>query len=344
MNGRLRRGIVLVAALVGISMPVVSDADGVAEFYSKNNLVVIVPFNAGGGIDIYARLLSRHLGRHIPGGPTVIVQNRPGAGGISGLNYLTNVAPKDGTIIATMTPPNAVAPLMGSSAAKFDPLAFEWIGNIARDSASCTVSQHSKIKTFSDLFDRDAAFGATGYDAITAHHVLVLRNILGAKLKVVVGYPGTRDIWLAMERGEVDGVCAIWSSLATGPLVQDFKEGKMRPIVQLGSKKDPAFGDAPLIYDLAKTDEERAIFKFIFGQTEATRPFTAASGVPPARLAALRTAFMATMKDPAFLQEAKQLALIIDPMDAEETSAIFRGVLSTPKDIVERAVGALKRP
>ena len=110
------------------------------------------------------------------------------------MNYLTNVAPKDGTFIATMTPPNAVAPLMGSTAAKFDPLAFEWIGNIARDSASCTVSQHSKIKTFSDLLKHEAAFGATGYDAITAHHGLVLRNIFGAKLRLVVGYPGTRDI------------------------------------------------------------------------------------------------------------------------------------------------------
>ena len=343
MNTRLRRASILLVAFVAVSLPAASKANDVAEFYRKNNLVIIVPFNSGGGIDIYARLLSRHFGRHIPGEPTVIVQNRPGAGGISGLNYLTNVAPKDGTFIATMTPPNAVAPLMGSTAAKFDPLGLEWIGNIARDSASCTVSQHSKIKTFSDLFEREAAFGATGYDAITAHHVLILRNILGAKLRLVVGYPGTRDIWLAMERGEVDGVCAIWSSLATGPLVQEFKEGKMRPIVQLGSQKHLVFGGAPLIYDLARTDEERAIFKFIFGQTEATRPFTAASGVPANRLAALRAGFMATMKDPAFLQEAKQMALIIDPTDAEETSAIFRAVLSTPKDIVERAVASLKR-
>jgi hypothetical protein len=167
--------------------------------------------------------------------------------------------------------------------------------------------------------------------------------VLGAKLKLVAGYPGTRDIWLAMERGEVDGACAIWSSLATGPLAQEFKEGKMRPIVQLGSTKEPVFGDAPLIYDLAKNDEDRAVFKFIFGQTEATRPFTAAQGVPAARLAALRKAFMATMKDPAFLQEAKQLVLIVDPMNAEETSAIFRAILSTPKDIVQRAMAAVKR-
>jgi tripartite-type tricarboxylate transporter receptor subunit TctC len=332
-----------IAASVAIGMSATAAANEISEFYSKNDLVVIVPFNAGGGIDIYARLLARHLGKHVPGNPTVVVQNRPGAGGISGLNYLTNVAPKDGTFIATMTPPNAVAPLMGSSAAKFDPLALEWIGNIARDSASCVVSQHSHIKTFADLFSREAAFGATGYDAITAHHVLVLRNVLGAKLKLVAGYPGTRDIWLAMERGEVDGACAIWSSLATGPLAQEFKEGKMRPIVQLGSTKEPVFGDAPLIYDLAKNDEDRAVFKFIFGQTEATRPFTAAQGVPAARLAALRKAFMATMKDPAFLQEAKQLVLIVDPMNAEETSAIFRAILSTPKDIVQRAMAAVKR-
>jgi tripartite-type tricarboxylate transporter receptor subunit TctC len=128
-----------IAASVAIGMSATAAANEISEFYSKNDLVVIVPFNAGGGIDIYARLLARHLGKHVPGNPTVVVQNRPGAGGISGLNYLTNVAPKDGTFIATMTPPNAVAPLMGSSAAKFDPLALEWIGNIARDSASCVV-------------------------------------------------------------------------------------------------------------------------------------------------------------------------------------------------------------
>jgi tripartite-type tricarboxylate transporter receptor subunit TctC len=333
----------LIAASVAIGISATAAANEISEFYSKNNLTMIVPFSAGGGIDIYARLLSRHLGRHVPGEPAVVVQNRPGAGGISGLNYLTNVAPKDGTVIATMTPPNAVAPLMGSSAAKFDPLGFEWIGNIARDSPSCTVSQHSKIKRFEDLFSREASFGATGYDATTAQHALVLRNVLGAKVKVVVGYPGTRDIWLAMERDEVDGACVIWSSLATGPLAQQFEEGKMRPIVQFGSTKVPVFGDAPLIYELAKNDEDRAIFRFIFGQTEATRPFTAAHGVPAARLAALREAFMATMNDPAFLQEAKQLALIVDPMNAEETSSVFRAILSTPKQIIERAMAAMKR-
>jgi len=340
-HGSLRTMALLAA--ISLAAPISAHADAVADFYKGKNITILIGNAPGGGVDLNARLLARHFGTHVPGKPNVLPQNMVGGGGIKAVSYLYNAAPKDGTYIAIMLPSNALEPLMGNALAKYDTFKFQWIGNMARDAGSCVFSAQSPVKSFDDLFKREVTIGATGPSATTAQHAYALRNVLGAKIKVILGYTGTAPIRLAMEKGEVDGMCSFWASLAIGPQAQDVKAGKLRPIVQMGAKKEPAFGNAAWVFDYAKKPEDRTVLEFIFGQTEVTRPFAAPPGVPADRVEAMRAAFMATMKDPAFLADAKKAKLLVDPMDAKETEAAFRRMLSAPKDVVARAEKAIRK-
>jgi tripartite-type tricarboxylate transporter receptor subunit TctC len=335
----------LAALLAALSLiaPVSGHADAVDGFYKGRNLTILIGNAPGGGVDLNARLLARHFGKHIPGNPNLLPQNMVGGGGIKAVSYLYNAAPKDGSYIAIMLPSNALEPLMGNQQAKYDTFKFQWLGNMARDAGSCVFSAQSPVKSFDDLFKREVTIGATGPSATTAQHAFALRNVLGAKIKVILGYTGTAPIRLAMEKGEVDGMCSFWASLAIGPQAQDVKAGKLRPIVQMGAKKEPAFGNAAWVFDYPKKPADRAVLEFIYGQTEVTRPFAAPPGVPADRIEAMRTAFMATMKDPEFLADAKKAKLLVDPMDGKETEAAFRRMLSAPKDVVARATKAIRK-
>ena len=265
----LRRlvGLVALPALLA-AVTSQAKADSVADFYKGKNLNILIGNAPGGGVDLNARLLARHFGKHLPGNPNVLPQNMVGGGGIKAVAYLYNAAPKDGTYIAIMLPSNALEPLMGNAQAKYDTFKFQWIGNMARDAASCVFSEKSPVKSFDDLFKQEVTIGATGPSATTAQHAYALRNVLGAKIKVILGYTGTAPIRLAMEKGEVDGMCSFWASLAIGPQAQDVKAGKLRPIVQMGAKKEAAFGNAGWVFDYVKNPEDRTVLEFIYGQTE----------------------------------------------------------------------------
>jgi len=272
------------------------------------------------------------------------VQNMPGGGGFKSTNYLYNAAPQDGTYITVMLPSNAVEPLMGNPGAKWDTFKLQWLGNLTQDYVSCIASAKSGIKSITEASSRQIIFGATGPSALTAQQPYVFRNLLGYKAKVITGYKGTKAIWLAMEKGEVDATCAFWASLAMGPQKQNLDSGAFVPIVQMGNKKHPVYGGAPSIYDLAKNESDRQVMRFIFGLTQITRPFAAPPRVPKVRVAALRKAFWDTANSAGLKADAKKLKLIVDPMDAAATEKAFRDVLSVPKEVIDRAKVLIRRP
>jgi len=335
-------GATALACAFSVSAP--ASADPIADFYSKKRVTILVGFGVGGGVDTFARLLARHFGDALPGKPNVVVQNMPGGGGFKSTNYLYNAAPQDGSYITLMLPSNAVEPLMGNPGAKWDTFKLHWLGNLTQDYVSCIASGKSGIKSIEEAGKREIVFGATGPSALTAQQPYVFRNLLGYKAKVITGYKGTKAIWLAMEKGEVDSVCAFWASLAMGPQRQNIESGAFVPIVQMGNKKHPVYGKAPSIYDLAKTDADRQVMQFIFGLTQITRPFAAPPKVPQARIAALRKAFWEAANSGGLKADAAKQKLIVDPMDAAATEKAFRDVLSMPKDVINRAKVLIRRP
>ena len=329
----------LIGVIAGsfLFLSVETHADSVADFYHGKTINLIIGNWAGSATDLYARTLSRHMGRHIPGNPTLVPQNMPGAGSLKAATYFYNVAAKDGLVLGTFASSAICEPLLGNKAANFDSTKFGWIGNMDESVATCTVSGKSGITHFDDLMNKETLFGATSAASVTAQFAVALRNMTGAKIKVITGYHGANDIPLAMERGEVAGQCAVSLSLIKTQLVEDIKAGRIRPIIQLGSKKSPDLPGVADIYDYAKNEQDRQIFDLIFGRQELGRPVLAPPNLPSDRLQALRAAFMTTMKDPIFLTDAKKMKMDIDPSSGDEVEQMLTRFYSYPKAIVDKA-------
>jgi tripartite-type tricarboxylate transporter receptor subunit TctC len=308
-----------------------------AQFYQGKTVTVVVGYTAGGGADVFGRLLARHLGDHLAGKPTVIVQNMPGAGGFKAVNNVYNTDPQDGTRIVMTSSSHPTAPKMGNKGARWDFFKFRWLGNMTRDIAGCVASGRSGIRSIEDAKNREIIFGASGKNAPSAQQPRAMGAVLGYKTKVIAGYKGTAGARLAMEKGEIDATCAFWASLLLGPQKDDLASGKLVPIVQLSLKGHPVFGSAPKVYDLARSEEDRKALHFIYGATEISRPFAAPPRTPEARVAELRAAFWATVNSPALKADAGRQKLILDPMDWKETEAAFREFLDVPQNIVDRA-------
>lgn len=321
--------------LAGAALAVAGPASAVD--FSGKNINLVIGFGAGGGYDTNARLFAQHYGKHLPGNPNIVPQNMPGAGGLRAANYLYSVAPKDGTTIGMFTASNALEPLFDNPQAKFDTLKFTWIGNLNQDVTACGTWAKSGIKSYEDLKAKGASFGGSGPSAITTQHPLVLKNMLGLKIKVVQGYKGTKDINLAMQQGEVDGSCAMFVSNVRGPYKQSVESGDLKIIIQMGRKNQPEFGDAVNIYSLLKTDEDKRVADFIFRQIEIARPVAAPPGVPKDVADALRKGLDETVKDPALLADAKKMGLDFDAMNAAELTKLLEEFMSTPKEIIKRA-------
>lgn len=337
-------GKVALSALSGLlfaAQPVAADA--VAEFYKGRNLTVLIGFSPGGGVDTYGRLLGRHIVNHLPGKPNFVGQNMPGGGGLTALNFLYNAAPQDGSHIIIVLPSHAMEPTMGNPNARWDTLRLHWLGNVTRDVPSCIASGRSGIRSVEEARTREITVGATGPSSGTAQHPIALANILGYRLRVITGYEGTAQVRVAMEQGEVDAMCELYSSVAMGPHRQDIEAGRYVPIVQMGTERHPAFGEAPVVYDLASDEEQRQLMRFIYGASEVTRPFAAPPGVPADRLAALREAFWAAVTSPELKADAERMKLILDPMNGEQTEAAFRAILNAPQEIIDRAKAVIRR-
>jgi tripartite-type tricarboxylate transporter receptor subunit TctC len=306
-------------------------AQGPADFYKGRNIELAIGYSAGGGYDVYARLLSRHMGRFIPGNPTIVARNMPGAGSLVLANWLYNVAPKDGTTFGTIGRGTAFDPLLGSTKAQFDAAKFNWIGSMNDEVSVCVAWYTSGVTSLAQLEHKEFTVGGSGQAADTDQFPKVLNATLGTKFKVVTGYPGGNDVDLAMERGEVMGRCGwSWSSvIATHKSWIDDR--KINVLVQLSLAKHPDLPNVPLVVDLAKNDEQRRIFKLVFARQPMGRPFLAPPGVPADRVSVLRKAFMETMKDADFLAEAAKMKLEINPVSGAAVQEIVEDVYKTPK-------------
>jgi len=322
--------------LIAGALPALGADDEVAGFYRGKQIHLMVGSGVGSGYDINARMVARHLVGHIPGNPTIVVQNQPGAGSLIMVNTLANTAPKDGTFIAAVINGVPTSPLLQPDAARFDPTKLNWIGSSNRDTQVIYTWHTSPVRELQDLLSKELIIGATSSGTTQFDFPMVTNAILGTKFKIVSGYEGTAQIHKAMEAGEVQGLGSLaWSSLKT--LNADWiANGKVRILAQWSSPAHPDLAAYPLVETLAKTDEDRLALKLLTSRLEAGRPFVAPPGVPPARVAALRKAFDETMQDPAFLAEAKRLQLDVEPMQGEEVAALVRSVLATPPAVVTR--------
>ena len=317
-------------------------ADAVADFYKGKDITINVGYGAGGGYDTTTRIFARHFGKHIPGNPNIIVQNMPGAGSMIVANHTFNVAPKDGTVLGVFASSTSLEPLFGNPRAKYDPRKYEWIGSLHRDIASCGVwkAAGQGVNSLPDLINakKTVTFGATSPTAITSQHPLFLKNMLNANVKVIYGYKGTKDVSLAMQRGEVDGSCGMFESSVRSAYDQHIKAGEFKIVVQFGrDRKVQYFADATQMYTLLKTDDQKKVADVIFRQTELARPLAAPPGTPKDRVAALGKAMLDTMKDPALIADAKRVKIEFDPVPAEEVQKIFADFYQTSPDLVKQA-------
>jgi len=318
-------------------------AQAPVEFYKGKNIEIQVNVSVGGGYDLYARMLARHMSRHIPGNPNVVVQNMPGGGGMRLANWLYNVAPKDGTVFGAVARAMAFEPLLGNKGAQYDGREFNYIGSANDEVSVCVAWYTSGIKTFEDAQQKELVVGSGGTSDDTYQYPALLNNMFGAKFKMVPGYPGGNDINLAMERGETQGRCSIpWSTVkATRRFWID--ENKVNFLMQYSLSKHPDLPNVPLVMDLAKNDEQRTTLKLIFGRQVMGRPFAAPPGVPKDRTEALRKAFAETMADPAFLAEAEKVKLEITPVSGEQIASLVQEVYAnTTPELAEKAGAAMK--
>jgi tripartite-type tricarboxylate transporter receptor subunit TctC len=335
----------VVVACGFLSVAVLLDAaaaDSVTDFYKGRTLTIVVGNEVGTGFDIYARTLARHLGRHIPGQPNVVVQNMVGASGIVAANWLYAVAAKDGSVIATFVHTVPFEPLMGNGAARYDSAKFTWIGNMESIVGICGVSRASGIGKFSDLLETETVFGATGATGAVAKHALALKHLFGAKVKLVTGYQGTGSIKLAMQRGEVAGICSLGMSTVAASWKEEFESGAFRPIIQLSGGVHPDLKGVPHVNDFAKSSDDGLVIDLIYGTQTAGRPYAAPPGVPPERKNALRAAFKATMADPQFLADAARTQIDITPTPGDEVEAFMGRMMSASPQVVERAKQAFR--
>ncbi len=330
----------VVAAAVFAALP--ATAQTPAEFYKGKNVDLMVGYSAGGGYDVYARMIARYIGKHIPGNPTVVVKNLDGAGSLRLANALYNQLPKDGTVFGTVARGAAFDPLLGNKAAQFDASKFSWIGS-ANDEVSVCVAWHtSGITKIEETFDKELVVGGTGPSADTDQFPRIVNGVLGTKMKIVTGYPGGNDVSLAMERGEVQGRCG-WSWSSVISTRKDWYDSKkINVLVQMSLAKHPDLPNVPLVLDLAKTPEQKQILTLVFARQALGRPFLAPPGVPADRLAALRKAFMDTMKDPEFIAEADKAKLEITPIDGEKVQQIVVDAYKVDPAIAKKTEELLK--
>jgi tripartite-type tricarboxylate transporter receptor subunit TctC len=332
-----------VAACALLSLATPAKAQSVEEFFRGKSINMIIGYSVGGGYDLYGRMVARHIGKHIPGKPNVVPQNMTGAGSLRAAQFIYAVAPKDGTAIGTFGRTIATAPLLTPATAQFDSTKFTWLGSVTNEVSSCVTWHTSPVKTWNDILQKDITFGGEGPGADPDVYALLYKNVFNAKIRLVTGYHGTNDTTLAMERGEVDGLCGLsWSTLKARHL-QWMNEKKINIIVQAALKKQPELANVPLASELTQDREKLQILKLFLASQETARPFAAPPDLPADRKAALIAAFEATMKDPEFLADAAKLNVDVNPMGAKAVDQIVGELYATPKDVLEKAALAVSK-
>ena len=291
-------------------------ADALSDFYTGKTITVIVGADSGGGYDAQGRLMARHIGRFIPGNPTAIVQNMPGAGSLTAANQLYNVSPKDGTVMGLLQRGVFSAKFTNPQGVRFDLTKFNWVGNLSAETGVVIAWAESPFKTIEDVMKQEMLVGGPGPHIDTETSPRMMNALIGTKFKIISGYPGTTDAVLAMERGEVQGMGDwSWSNVKTRK--PDYlRDGKIRVLMQMSTQKEPDLPNVPLAMDFVKTPEQRELMTLFLAQKSAARPVVAPPGIPADRVKAIRTAFDKMIVDPEFLKDATSAKLDIDPAPA----------------------------
>jgi tripartite-type tricarboxylate transporter receptor subunit TctC len=331
-----------IATVSIIAAPHNAAAQTPAEFYKGKTVELLVGYSAGGAYDVYARLIARHIGKHIPGNPAVVVKNVEGAGSLRLTNSLYNALPKDGTVFGAIGRGTAFDPLFGSTAAQFEATKFGWIGSANNEVSVCAAWHTSGITRLEDTYTKELVVGGDGPSNDTDQFPRLTNGVLGTKMRLVSGYPGGNEISLAMERGEVQGRCGwSWSSIKATRM-DWYEQKKIHILVQLALEKHADLPDIPLIMDLAKSPEQKQIFSLIFSRQVLGRPYLAPPGLPPDRLAALRKAFMDTMSDPELLAEAEKAKLEITPVAGAKIQQVVADAYKVDLALAKKAAQLLQ--
>ncbi|MCC6888552.1 MAG: hypothetical protein IT536_08470 [Hyphomicrobiales bacterium] len=320
-----------------------AQAQPVAPFYAGKTVHLVIGYAPGGGYDLYARTLARHIGRHIPGQPHVVVQNMPGAGSLKAANFLYTIAPRDGTTFGGFSRGAYLDPLLGRGAgAQYVAPKFGWLGSISSEVGVCAFRAAANIKSWADMRAKPSIIGSTGVGADADVFPTVLRKMFGLPMKIVAGYGSAAEVVVAIKRGEVDGRCGwSWSSLVSWN--RDMLEARQIDVVlQLATRRIAELRDVPLITDVAQTPEHKAVLNLIVSRQTMARPFVMPPAVPAERLHALQQAFMATMADPAFLADAKRQDLEVRPISGAEAAALLDEAYATPPELVRQAIAFMK--
>jgi tripartite-type tricarboxylate transporter receptor subunit TctC len=310
---------------------------------ADRTVTMLIASGPGGGFDLWGRMVARHIGKHLPGKPNVVPQNMPGAGGFVAANYLYNVAPKDGTAMAIMPAGTPLGPIMGASGARFDATRFNWVGTPATETPTCIAfnSARVRVKTVADLYQHELVVGSTGPGAGPHTWPKAMAALLGLKFKVVAGFPSTANIFLAIERGEIDGICTILDTIV-GQRPDWIASGKVTMILHGGGAQRPLLKGIPFAGDLAKTAEQKSAIEFLFASTNFGRPILAPPDMDADRVTMLQNAFVATMKDADFVADVAKQKLDVEYQDGATLAALIKKVYATPKPIVDKVSELIK--
>jgi tripartite-type tricarboxylate transporter receptor subunit TctC len=323
------------AVALAVLLPAMAAAaDG---FHKGRQISWILSADAGGGYASYARAFAPFLASYIPGKPNIVIQHMPGAGGIRAMNYLDQVAPKDGSVLGLVHSSVPFAPLFGIKGAKFDPRRTNWIGSLDSNVAICIAWHTSRIKTWQDVLQKEFTVGGSGVGSQMETMPAMLNKLFGAKMKVISGYKGGNEIYLAMERGEVEGRCGGLVSSINSTRPDWFPQKKITIPMVVALERSPLFPDVPAVVEFAKDERSRQILQLFVAPQAMDRPILAPPGVPPERIAALRTAFHAAINDPGFVAEARRQHLEIEEVAGERVAEIVAGAYALPADIIKAA-------
>lgn len=330
-----KRAAALLAGLTLLIAPAQAQ-DSVEQFYKGKQLSLLASAGPGSGYTIWAHFIGEHIGRFIPGRPTVVVGAKPGAGGLIAANYLYAAAKRDGTEIATLAREAPALGLMGSSGVEYDAMQFNWLGSPTVESNLCIVGKDTPIKSIEDLYTKELIVGSDGVGSGMHIFPAALNAVLDMKFKPISAYSDSGVVMLALDRGEITGVCQSAGTLMERK-AKEIKDGTLRVILQGGLKPNPRFSGVPFVLDLAKTPEQRQLLAFIYSGQTFGRPYVAPPGVPTERVAALRKAFMDMFKDAEFLAAAEKRGYEVDPLSGEEMTAMIKDLAATPKDVIAKA-------
>jgi tripartite-type tricarboxylate transporter receptor subunit TctC len=308
-----------------------------APSLAGKNVTMVIGFGPGGGYDLWGRVVARHIGKHLPGNPSVVPQNMPGAGSYNAANHIYNIAPKDGTVMGIIARDAALGPITGATGARFDPTKLTWLGTPTTETNVCIASNTDKVKVkeVDDLYTKELIVGDTGVGTGTHSYPKALNALLGMKFKIIGGFPSSSDVFLAMERGEVDGICESLDSVS-GKRPEWLPQKKVTILFQGGAAPNPELKGIPFVNDLAKNADDKTAIEFLYAGQGIGRPFIAPPDMPADRVKMVQEAFSATMKDPEFAADAKKQKLDVDPEDGEHLAALIKKIYATPKPIVDK--------